>query len=117
MATKKVQYLDVNAFVDDVIAAMKLGKVAAPVLVELREALADRLADRIMNTIISSFGDREMKMYENVLKDHPELDELDGLMVVAPNIDGLSDKVERNINSLYQELIYDADKIEEAMRA
>ncbi|MCA9373961.1 MAG: hypothetical protein R3B71_02305 [Candidatus Gracilibacteria bacterium] len=117
MSKQKVQYLDVDAFVSDVLEAMKLGDVPAPVLVELRETIADRLADRIMNTILSSFGDKEMKMYENVLQDHKELDELDALMIISQNIDGLPDKIERNINSLYEELIYNADKIEEAMTA
>jgi hypothetical protein len=50
-----------------------------------------------------------MKLFERILADHPELDEVDALMVLAPSIDGLKEKMERNINSLFYELIKNAE--------
>ena len=114
---KKPNYFDVEKFVAEVIDAMKLGNVTTPVLMELRSAIETRLSDRIMATIVNAFTDRDMNMFQNALKDHPEIDEIDALMMIAPNIEGLNEKMEKNINSLYSELVYDAEKIDEAMKA
>lgn len=114
--SKKVQYFRIDLFVDDVINAMKLGEVTAPLLLELQNAIADKAGDRILTTILGSFKERELKMFENMLKDHPELDELDVLWLVAHEIGGLKKKLEGEINSLYAELVYDAKKIDEAIK-
>lgn len=113
----KPKYFDYEKFIDQVLAAMKLGKTPAPVLMELREAIETRLSDRIVATIFSSFGTKEMQLFEKLLKDHQELDEIDILFMVVPNIKGLDEKLKRNINALFSELTYDAEKIEEAINS
>lgn len=113
---KKTKYFDVERFVSEVIRDMKFGKIAAPVEMELRGVIEAQLGDRIMATIINSFQEKEMQLFNNILKDHPELDEIDAVMMVAPNVPGLSEKLERNINSLYRELVYDAEHVELAMK-
>ncbi len=114
---QKPMYFDVDNFVNQVLQAMKLGDVPAPVLLDLRETIENRLSDRIMGTVIESFGEQEMMLFEKLLTDHAELDEVDVVMMIAPQINGLKEKLLRNINSLYEELTYDADRIEESMKA
>jgi hypothetical protein len=113
---KKVQYFRIDKFIDDVIRDMKLGDVTAPVLLDLQNEIAERVGDTILSTVIRSFKERELKMFENMLKDHPELDELDVLWLVAHEVEGLKEKLIREINSLYAQLVYDAEKIGEATK-
>lgn len=109
--SKKIQYFAVDRFVEDVIGAMDLGEVKAPVLLELKSAIAQKLGDRILFTVVNSFKDRELNILENLINDHPELDELDCLWLAAHEVDGLKEKLIREINSLYAELTYDAEQI------
>jgi hypothetical protein len=110
-------YFQVNKFVDEVIKAMKIGKTSDFKNAALREEIEARLGDRIIVTVINSMETRELKIFESLMVDHPELDEIDALMVMAPNMPGLKEKLERNINSLYAELAYDAERIEESLKA
>lgn len=110
-------YFDAKGFIDDVMKEMQLDETPAPIRLELREAIFDRLSDRIMSTVLSSFEEKDVVIFENMLQDHPELDELDVVMIVAKQIKGLKERLERQINSLYSELTYDAAKIKEAMNA
>jgi len=112
---KKIQYFAVDRFVDDVITAMDLGEVTAPVLVGLKQAISQKLGDRILFTVLNSFKDRELDILENLIQDHPELDELDALWLAAHEVEGLNEKLIREINSLYAELTYDAEKIGQAL--
>ncbi len=112
---KKIQYFAVDRFVDDVIEAMDLGSVTAPVLVDLKHAISQKLGDRILFTVLNSFKDRELNILENLINDHPELDELDALWLAAHEVEGLNEKLIREINSLYAELTYDAEKIGQAL--
>ena len=112
---KTTQYFNPQTFVDDVIEAMKLGETTAPVMLELRKAVEKRLSDRIIITILDSFEDREMKLYERLLADHQELDDIDVLMMIAPQIPGIREKMERGINSLYFELTREAEEVEKGM--
>jgi hypothetical protein len=105
---KKAVYFNAEKFIDDVIAAMNLGEARATVLLELREEIGLHLSRRIVGTVIDSFGKRELDLFERLLEDHPELDEVDALMVLAPSIEGLKEKMERNINSLFFEMVKDA---------
>ena len=107
----KPQYFKIEKFIDEVIKDMKLGDAPAPTMLALREAIEAKLSDRILATVINGMEERELILFETMLTDHPELDEIDALMVLAPQIHGLKEKMERNINSLYSELTYDAEQI------
>ncbi len=112
----KTTYFDPKIFVASVIDAMKLGEVTAPTMMAMQREIEGLLSDRILGTVIDSMGEKELKMFNNMLEDHPELNEMDALMVLAPSIDGLKEKLERAINSLYGELVYDAEKIEQNLK-
>lgn len=114
---QKPQYFDVEAFVDDVLAAMNLGDVPEEKLEEMRSRIAVRLSDRIMATTLGAFKKREMMLFESMLKDHPELDELDVIMLIAHQIDGLKEQLEDEINSLFAELTYAASRVDRILDA
>ena len=114
---QKVKYFDSEKFVNDALAAMKLGETNAVTLLALREEIENLLSDRIIGTVIGSMDKKAMQTYNNILEDHPELDEMDALMMLLPSIEGLKEKLERAINSLYNELIYDASRIGKSLAA
>ena len=114
---KKATYFNPDKFVDDVLAAMRLGPVGAPVLMSLREEIEVLLNERIISTVVGGFGARELSLFERILEDHPELDEIDALMVIAPEIPGIKDTLERSINSLFFELAHQARQVEKGMKA
>jgi hypothetical protein len=114
---QKGKYFDSEKFIDDVVAGMQLGKTDAVTLLALREEIENLLSDRIIGTVIGSMDKKALQMYNNILQDHPELDEMDGLMMLLPTIDGLREKLEKAINSLYNELVYDASQIGKRLAA
>jgi len=111
----KQNYFNPDKFIDDIIAAMNLGNADAATLLALREEIETLLNERIVNTVIGGFGKREMELFEKILEDHPELDEIDAMMVIAPEVPGLKESLDRTLNSLYFELAYNARQVEEGM--
>lgn len=111
----KAKYFNPDNFIDQVIDAMKLGKSSASAMQALRDEIELQLAQRIVDTVISSMGKRELGLFEQVLDDHPELDEIDAIMMLAPDLPGVKDKMERQINSLFSELVMDAEAVGKQM--
>lgn len=111
----KQNYFNPDKFIDEVIAAMSLGDTDAATTLALREEIEVLLNDRIVSTVIGAFDKREMELFEKILEDHPELDEIDAMMVIAPEVPGLKESLERALNSLYFELAYNARQVEEGM--
>jgi hypothetical protein len=109
-------YLDPVRFVEKVIKAMKLGDIPGDMLLAVKEAVTDKLADRIVGTVISSFGAKDLEFFEKLMNEKPQIDEMDAVFLTAQNVKGLDAKLEREIESLYKELTYDAEKIEEAIQ-
>ena len=110
------KYFDKDEFITSVIQAMRLGQMPAEVMLEFRDAVEERLSERIMSTVIENFGTNDLKLFEKMLVDHTELDEIDALMMIAPQVKGLDVALKNSINSLHSELVYDAEKIEEALK-
>ncbi|MBU1953950.1 hypothetical protein KKH03_03195 [Patescibacteria group bacterium] len=113
----KPQYFDVDKFVSEVIAEMKLGDVPAEQVELLKDRISTRLSDRIMATTLGAFKERETKLFESMLVDHPELDELDVIMIISPQIEGLKEKLEEEINSLFGELTYAASRLDNILHS
>ena len=113
---KKTQYFNVKKFVDSVIEEMRLGDTPPDIMERLREIIELRLSRRIMDTVIDNFSPEDMKVFQMILEDHRELDEIDVIMIIAQNKEGMKDLIVRNINSLFEELTYTAAKVDEAMK-
>lgn len=113
---KKTLYFSPTEFGDRVIKDMNLGEVSPETLEGLHEQIETMLSERILDTVIGAFTKRDLELFEKMLEDHPELDEVDALMVLGTSIDGLKEKLERAIQSLYQELVSEATMVERALK-
>ena len=109
----KTMYFDPQNFVTEVIKDMKLEKLTAPEMLELRQAIEDRLADRILVTVIDCFTHENLQLYKKLLEDHKELSKFDVIMMIVPQISGIREKLQDAINALYFELTYDAKRFNE----
>jgi len=113
---KKTSYFNPKEFGDRVIRDMSLGEMSAVTLEALHDQIETMLTERILDTVIGAFTKRDLELFEKMLEDHPELDEVDALMVLGTSIDGLKEKLERAIQSLYLELVGEANMVERAMK-
>jgi len=112
---KKLNLFEPRKFVDKVVEAMQLGDSSPKMLLAIRESIESRLSDRIMGTVINSFRDKDLKFFEKLLDERSDIDEMDALLMTADKIPGIEDRLGREITSLYNELIYDAERIDEAL--
>lgn len=112
---QKETTFDVLRFVDSVMEEMKLNDVNAAMRFEIREAIIDSLADRIIATVTSSMSNEDLAVLRKMMDDNPDMDLIEGVYAIVPHIKGLDEKLKRSIDALYDELVYDAKRIEEAM--
>jgi hypothetical protein len=112
----KPQYFNPNAFIDDAIVAMDLKNVSALTLKSLREEIEIMLAQRIIDSVVGAMTKKELALFDKLLEDHPELDEIDAIMILAPNIPGAKEKLDAQINSLFQELVHQAKQVDQKLK-
>lgn len=112
---KKPQYFDPKVFVDQVMKDCDFGQLDAQTDSALRSGIQRRLGERIVATVIDSFSEREFALMEKVMEDHPELDDIDALMLISTEVPNLDQQLEKAIRDLYEEMVYDTKKIQEAM--
>lgn len=105
---KKPQYFNIDDFVDSVIAELHVGDQQGPALDELRLTIAQQLRQRLVMKIFQELDREHFTMFERLLKDHPELGELDALMMMLPNIEGMREKLVDTVNILHEELATEA---------
>lgn len=112
---QKIQYFNPKAFAQQVLEDCKMGDIPDQLRLELEEQIGRRLAERVTATVINTFQERELILFEKVLADHPELDTMDALTVVASGIPDLQLKLLKSIQDLHDELTQDAENIQQAM--
>lgn len=114
---KNSKYFRPETFVESVLAAMKIEEAKPEQRQRLADLIQDLLAKRIIITLIDKFGEKEMEKYEKLADDHPELNEFDILILMAPEIEGLKEDLEKEINSLYQEMVSDCAQVDAILNA
>jgi len=112
---KKPQYFDPKLFVDKVMRDCDFGELDEKTRSVLEEGIQKRLSERIVATIIDSFNQREFALLEKVMEDHPELDDIDAIMLISSEIPNLQGKLEKAIVDLYEEMVFDVEQIQMAM--
>jgi 2-methylisocitrate lyase-like PEP mutase family enzyme len=81
-------------------------EINAPTLLKIRAQIEKMAADRVIASFIDQIGTKEAKMLDKLMEDHPEISEIDALLLMSDDMPGLKLEIEKNINSLYKELTY-----------
>lgn len=108
----KANYFNADNFVHLVLKDTKMLGGDPDVVDQLGEEIKRLLNERIVSTVLVQFGDKELFLLENMLKDHPELDEIDVISILAENLPDLNELIVKTVNDLYEELVGDVEAID-----
>ena len=111
---KKEQYFKTETFVENVIDALHLHDKKSAHANGVRAMVRDALRTRLLEKLFLQFNEREMALFKQIEKDHPELEPLDVLMMMLHNVDWLEKTLEMAINELHIELLEYARMVAEA---
>lgn len=111
----KKHYFDPKEFVQKVLQDCKLTNEQGEVRQKLEDRIELALSDRITATIVANFDEREFALLEQIMEDHQELDEFDAISMIAPNVPGMQEELQKAIQDLYEELVHDAAEIDRAL--
>lgn len=114
--TKKIQYFDPQLFIDKVMRECDFGHLDKETRESLDEAITIRLAERIVATVIDNFTGDEFVLLEKVMEDHPELDDIDAIMIISSRVPDLQVKLEKAMSDLYKEMVYNVSEIGKAVQ-
>ncbi|MBD3270636.1 hypothetical protein GF376_03865 [Candidatus Peregrinibacteria bacterium] len=101
-------FFDADQFVHNVLIASKMMDADPQTIDELAIEIKGLLSTRIMETIVDSFGERELFLLNKLLEDHPQIDEIDALSLIVPMVDGLDELIIKTVDGLFDELIENA---------
>ena len=102
---KKPQYFNPNIFVDALLKELKMDKADPEILDDLRKEITLTLAERVNAVVVSSLSEKDVFLLKKTLEDHPELDEIDCLTMITPNIPGMDQRIINAVEDLYTELV------------
>lgn len=109
---KQKGYFDANKFVHVILQDMGMLNAEPEILDQLNGEITALLSERVIATVITKFGDKELFLLENLLKDHPELDEIDAISIIAENLPGLNELILKTVDDLHAELVENAKMVE-----
>lgn len=102
---QKPQYFNADAFVDALLKDLQMDHADPQTLEDLRTEISLTLAERVNAVVISSLDENDLFLLQKTLEDHPELDEIDCLSIITPNIPGLDARIIKAVDDLYAELL------------
>ncbi|MGL5831080.1 MAG: hypothetical protein ACRCZE_02925 [Candidatus Altimarinota bacterium] len=108
----KSGYFNSDHFVHLVLSDTKMLNAEPEVVDQLSAEIERLLNERIISTVVSEFKDKELFLLEKMMADHPELDEVDVISILAENLPGLNDLIVKTVNDLYEELVGDVKSID-----
>jgi hypothetical protein len=114
---KKINYFSADKFVHEVLSATKMLDGDPVVVDEMAEEIKRLLNERIIAAVLLKFGDKEIFLLENMLKDHPELDEIDVISILSENLPDLSELIVKTVEDLYEELVLQASDLEKMINS
>ena len=96
--------------------ACKFANLSNKERLALEEAIERMLTERIIATIISSFGDKDVEMYEKLFLENSNIDQLEAILSVAAEIPGIREKVDKATQNLAGELTYNVGGVEKVIK-
>jgi len=112
---KQSMYFNIENFVQMVLQATKMDKASPAMIDQLSLEISQTLSDRVTATVVASLGDKELELLERIMEDHPELDRIDALSIITPTVPGLNERILKEVNDLYEELIDSVKMIEKSL--
>jgi len=103
-------------FISSVLNDMEIKSPDDPRVVDLRWEIEGMLAERILSTIIDVMKEKDVKKYEQLLKESPERTDYEAVMEVAEDIEGIEPYLKKALSELYDELTYGFKKIKHNLK-
>ncbi len=107
---------NLKSFIQEVLMACKFANLSNKERLALEEAIERMLTERIIATIISSFGDKDVEMYEKLFLENSNIDQLEAILSVAAEIPGIREKVDKATQNLAGELTYNVGGVEKVIK-
>ena len=95
-------------FAEEVLKETGMQNIKPEVKQQLTEEIIQTLTESVIGVLIDSFTDREFFLFRKILEDHPNIDEIDAVSVIAPSIPGINELLLKTISDLFEELVEDA---------
>jgi hypothetical protein len=96
---------DPQAFVAKVLEKNQLNLLPPETRAKFEKSIEKSLYERLSVTVFNSLDDHDIERYEQILAKHPEFEALDAVAMIAPNIPGLEQMLEKAMDELFRELI------------
>ena len=104
-----------KAFIDYVMEKMNLNEAEAGVKRKIEKEITRTLGQRIIVSVINSMTDEDMDKYEVLREMNPKWSKYEVLFALIDDMPVLHEVMMKGINDLAQELVYDTNRLDEAL--
>lgn len=107
MKTKNFDYF---AYIDSIMKKLKLSPDADDsTKTHIRTLVEDMVDDRIVELVLSAFTPTDYEKVEQLLKENPEMDSNEAILLVSESIDGMPERLDKGLEGLRDEFIHYSD--------
>ncbi len=106
---------DPQLFIQDVMERCGFNDASPDFKKELEQAILLRLSRRIIDTVTNCMEEKDFEKYEKLMANNENMDPFDALIQVAQGIPGVDEKLDKALLDLFEELVYDSDRLDDAI--
>lgn len=104
-----------KAFIDYVTDKMNLNDAKPNVKKKIEKEIVKTLGQRIITSVINSMSEEDMVKYEILRDTNPKWSKYEVLFALIDEMPTLHEVMMKGVNDLAQELIYDTNRLDEAI--
>ncbi|MBA4337193.1 hypothetical protein C0416_05505 [bacterium] len=104
-----------KAFVDYVVEQMKLKDSNPDVKAKIEKEILTTLGRRIIASVVNAMTEENLVKFDIIKATHPEFSDYEAIFALIDEIPLLHEIMIKNVNDLAQELIYDVNRLDEAL--
>ncbi len=104
-----------KAFIDYVMEKMDLNDAKPEVKKKIEKEIVKTLGQRIITSVINSMSEEDMMKYEILRDANPNWSKYEVLFGLIDEMPTLHEVLMKGVNDLAQELVYDTDRLDEAL--